>query len=138
MRLPKEPCDTAPADRPAENPGFHSCGSQRNLATLISISKTKDMVSFHSCGSQRNLVTDRSSYAWDANPLFPFMRLPKEPCDIFSVSSQLLLSLFPFMRLPKEPCDFERSFSRQMSRSVSIHAAPKGTLRPRTLRTLCQ
>ena len=62
---------------------------------------------FHSCGSRRNLATISAIglSAWLS--VFPFMRLPKEPCDAMLLRlSYLEPCKFPFMRLPKEPCDY--------------------------------
>ena len=104
MRLPKK-SKTVTTDSTKPGLGFHSCDFRRNLATLLRHGVNRLLRCFHSCGSRRNLAT------------------------IVDTRTYLRWILFPFMRLPKEPCD-RTVFKERSLYCVSIHAAPEGTLRP--------
>ena len=78
MRLPKK-SKTVTTDSTKPGLGFHSCDFRRNQKVEWSTFAPR-FKSFHSCDFRRNQKSGPIRWSRTTKP-FPFMRLPKEPCD---------------------------------------------------------
>ena len=137
MRLPKK-SKTVTTDSTKPGLGFHSCDFRRNLATLLRHGVNRLLRCFHSCGSRRNLATRYRSSLMATGDSFHSCGSRRNLATIVDTRTYLRWILFPFMRLPKEPCD-RTVFKERSLYCVSIHAAPEGTLRQNRFkeRSLC-
>ena len=104
IRLPKK-SKTVTTDSTKPGLGFHSCGSRRNLATLDAQKVLSKLGKFPFMRLPKEPCDLGLGMVGSLSVMFPFMRLPKEPCDLIVGDRIDLAGKFPFMRLPKEPCD---------------------------------